>query len=431
MLKLPPYIISSAVNWLSKLINAGMQILIIPLLIRFLGIHDFALYNFILGVIGWFALCDLSTGIFCQNKITKMGVDHIDDSEIIAYSFYLNIFLIIAFSLLMLLVSPLIYKLFLVKLYGGSSQYLLVVWIIASTLYLANMVFQNTIKVFYVKDLAFKVNLLNLIVLTASFSAIYVMVHFDFTMRLLWVILASVVPILITNFLLYLSLVDAKIRLEFSRFKQFALETIYEARHFFLFGLNAALVLQLDYFIIAYFLSPQDLIQYNFCAKVFAAAFYFFSIVLLNYYPESTRLVYSGKWNGVKKQMKFLILFGWFLIVLCSLFMIIAKVYLIKYFFQNKVLLQDSIIIGFGSYYLIRVWTDYFAMLLAGLERAKEMFHYTIFQAIISIIAQVILVRYFGLLGIMLGLTVSFLATVAWLIPRKVYQIRKESINAI
>jgi O-antigen/teichoic acid export membrane protein len=189
------------------------------------------------------------------------------------------------------------------------------------------------------------------------------------------------------------------------------------------------LVLQLDYFLIAYFLSARDLIEYNFISRVFMAAFGFYSIILTNFYPVCAKLTYSHEWGLLKKHTIQHLTIGFLLVIFSLLCFMFARDQLSRYFLKNSVDLQLSIIVMFGIYYFIRVWTDTFAVLLTILNQGNYMFKIVIFQIMISAPLQVLLIRKFELIGLMVGLIFSFIPTSAVFFPKMVMKFSKVRIG--
>jgi len=87
------------------------------------------------------------------------------------------------------------------------------------------------------------------------------------------------------------------------------------------------------------------------------------------------------------------------------------------------------LIIIFGFYYLIRIWTDTYAMVLQSVSILKPFWILVPIQALISLFGQIYFVRMYRLNGILYGLILSFLLTVSWGLPYYAikYIFKKES----
>ncbi len=421
--------IATLVSIISKLLSAFMQIMITPLLISKLGVSDFAIYNFLIGISAWLILLDLSTGTIIQNRIAKNEVNNISSNEIINYFFYFMVILVIVCCLILFGLTPLVLKLFLERISGHFSYNLIFVWLFFSLGYVSNILFQNVIKIYYALGFSFKINILNLIANFTTFILLTLVTQLNFSYLLPVVIILSVISSILVNIYAFIVINRSNTKLNWRKFIQFITDLIFESRHFLLFTISGMLVLQLDYFLIAYFLSARDLIEYNFISRVFMAAFGFYSIILTNFYPVCAKLTYSHEWGLLKKHTIQHLTIGFLLVIFSLLCFMFARDQLSRYFLKNSVDLQLSIIVMFGIYYFIRVWTDTFAVLLTILNQGNYMFKIVIFQIMISAPLQVLLIRKFELIGLMVGLIFSFIPTSAVFFPKMVMKFSKVRIG--
>ena len=75
--------------------------------------------------------------------------------------------------------------------------------------------------------------------------------------------------------------------------------------------------------------------------------------------------------------------------------------------------------------FAIRLWTDIFALILQSMNNLKALIYWAIVQASVGLILQLILVPIYGIYGTVIALTLSWVLTVAWALPRMVYIIQK------
>lgn len=422
------HITSTFVNWLSKLFTISMQIVMIPLFFKYLGIGDYALFNFLIGLSGWFALCDLSSGVVLQNRISKNIVNNVSDNQLVAYSFYFYILLITFFLIVTIAIGPLIYHYFVLNITNISLQYFMYVWSVFTLIYLCNAIFQNTLKVYYAFDKSFQINLLNLCASVIGYLLLFTILHLHLPNPLILCIGVGVLPNVLINIAYYFKLIDRDLQLNWRDFIKFACGAIRDSKHFILVAINGALILQLDYFFIAYFLDAKDIIQYNLYAKMFSSAFAFYLIVLSNFYPVCTRALYA---KDAKKALKGIILnisLGMGLIIICFIFAVFFKQIFFTYFFHGQVPLSAKLALLFGIYYMVRVWTDTWALPFFGMNKASLLFKYGLFQMLLSVALQYFLVLHYGIFGLMLGLIIAFLLSVFWIFPIKSLQLIKGGV---
>jgi hypothetical protein len=75
-------------------------------------------------------------------------------------------------------------------------------------------------------------------------------------------------------------------------------------------------------------------------------------------------------------------------------------------------------------YYIIRVWTDTFSIVLLSSNNFKPLMIFTPFQAILAALLEFTLGSKFGTIGLVFGLILSFLFTVTWALPYYSYKLR-------
>ena len=425
------YIVAVGVSWGSKLLTSLMQIILIPLLFKFLGIADFALYNFLIGISAWFSLCELSTNIVLQNNISKSVVKGGEYIKLIGYSFYLYCLLSCVFTLVFVALSPFIYSHFIVKIAAiGLNNYVLISAVFGM-FYITNAVFQNTLRVYYALNKAFYINSLNLLAAVIGYGLIFVILKAKLSNSLAILLVSSIMPIVLINIFSYYLLIDRKFNFALTEFMHFIIRIVLDSRHFFWVTLSGAFVLQLDYFFLAYFLTKQDIIQYNWYMRVFGAAFAFFTILIANYYAQCARLIYSNQLKQVVRGIISKIIIGTMIIIAGCLVMFTGRNLFSSYFFNHQIIFSANIILAFGGYFIIRVWTDSWAIPMYNLNQSRYMFKYITIQIILSLILQWLFIKKFGVVGLLAALSLSLLLTMGWLFPYRVLRVVKNNRQII
>jgi Na+-driven multidrug efflux pump len=75
-------------------------------------------------------------------------------------------------------------------------------------------------------------------------------------------------------------------------------------------------------------------------------------------------------------------------------------------------------------YYVMRVWTDTYAMVLQCRSHLYPLWISTPIQAILSVVFQILLIQRLGVQGAVWGMMGSFLFTAAWILPWSVRRMR-------
>nr|WED68345.1 MATE family efflux transporter [Pectobacterium colocasium] len=159
--------------------------------------------------------------------------------------------------------------------------------------------------------------------------------------------------------------------------------------------------------------------------------FFIYSAVLQALWPLCAELSVGKNWNRLNKMITINIFFGAAFISLFTL---------ILFFFKGEVIplisikidynINYSVFFMFGAYFIIRVWCDTFAMLLQSMNYLKPLLYLVPIQAVVGFSAQWFLTEKYGIMGILLGLSLSFIVTVFWGLPYFYYKlIKKEKIR--
>ena len=80
-----------------------------------------------------------------------------------------------------------------------------------------------------------------------------------------------------------------------------------------------------------------------------------------------------------------------------------------------------------GLYLSARIVGDFHAMALQSRSDLNPFFYLVPIQAVVSILLQWSCCRLWGPVGILMGLTLSYLCTVCWALPRRLYKLKQRS----
>ena len=180
----------------------------------------------------------------------------------------------------------------------------------------------------------------------------------------------------------------------------------------------AAAVLQIDYLILSQYSVPDDIVIYNLLNKIFFFGFFVYNALLTAIWPTFSYNISRGNIELIYKYTKRYLFIGLLYIILFTIIALFFIDYIKAFFLPNSDIKIPSLLVTvMGFYYLLRVWSDTFSMILQSANILKPFIIYVPIQAVISFISQVFLVKRYGLYGIVLGLIVSFIFTAVWILP--------------
>jgi len=193
---------------------------------------------------------------------------------------------------------------------------------------------------------------------------------------------------------------------------------------FFVFALFSAIILQFDYIVMSQILQPLDIIIYNTFVKIFGLGLFVYTSFLFAVWPVIREKLVSGKFDEVTVLINKYLPIG---LVFMFIFTLGVGLYgndVFTILVKNITATASTVfILLLGIYYFLRVWTDTFAMILQSANELKPLRIALPFQALVGISLQIFLGGLFGVNGIVLGLLLSFVLTVSWYFPFRVYRL--------
>lgn len=398
--------------YLSKAIFLACKVIAIPLFLLHFSTEEYAAFAIFSGLEGWFLLLDFGMGASLQNKLASAKED-----ETTLYTtalLYLLIFFILSFIGLYLLQDTLIY--FLGNKLGLIDTLQKSFWIASISLFLSSfgsvvskafLAKQKGTLFFTVQAISYTLSLILLI------CAIYA--------KMLSLPLATFIFFGIPNL--------ASALLGVSLFKKICLKSaihwdlILKAKQFFLFGLMGAFVCLSDTWILSHTLTLSQVVEYNVLCKLFGLAAFAYAPILHSLIPTFSLLFSENKGHMVnhivKKQC-----FYWICIVFAFAISIILSSSLLEKVFA--VALSSISILAFGMYLSLRLIADFYTGALQAKAILSHFFYLIPIQALISISLQYTLSLHAGVTGLLIGMALSYLLTVCFILPKKL----KKTISA-
>jgi len=199
-----------------------------------------------------------------------------------------------------------------------------------------------------------------------------------------------------------------------------AIDFVRRAASFWGFAVCAALVLQVDYWVISQKLTAEDVVTYTIVFKIFSLALFVYTAVLQAMWPVFSENMASKNWHLVNQLIFKNISAGTALAITFCLTFLLFKEDILD-FMKTTHEIANSTIILFSVYLLVRVWSDTFATVLQSANIMRPFFFLVPTQATLGLITQWILTDSYGINGVVIGLIAAFSFTVVpglWFIYR-------------
>jgi O-antigen/teichoic acid export membrane protein len=420
---LKPHLFVSATGWFSRIFVIAGQLISIPIFYHQLGLQEFAVFTVVTGLVSWYGLMDFGIGSALQNFISEYRAKEKNPAELLEKVFPLIVLLCFMVMGTILLLGVFLKNWLLSKLHYDLSTFnfncclILYCWyfilLISSKIFFA---YQKGFWGYFHQSIAY-------LVLILGMGIIHIFhIHFSLTGALyLWIL-----PLFLsglTGFIHAFWQAGAKMRFKWAQ--DFYQILFRRAIQFWLFSLSGSGVLAIDYLIIVKMLSAKSIVIYNIVNKVFIMMLYGYSVVLSALWPVLAEKYIQKTSKSLKeaaKDIRLSIAGGMIYMGLMTIGMIIFKHQIVEVFrISQDIQLSISLLLIFGLYGLIRVWTDTYATALQARSLMKIFLIQTPLQALVAIPSMIFLARY-DLIGVMLALILSFVIIPAWVLPLQHYR---------
>jgi O-antigen/teichoic acid export membrane protein len=259
---------------------------------------------------------------------------------------------------------------------------------------------------------------------SALTTVLLMLVPADAPRRVDFVAVAVVLPVLVTFVLLAIAstrTVD-RFRLDWSE----TAAVLKSGRGFLVFASISTVAVSCDYIVMARLLSSAEVSQYNLVSKCFSVVLSLHAVVLSTSWTPTSDLFFQGRLDR-------LIPYATRILAIGAALMLPACAMLFFGLDQIMALLSGSIVPAVGtatmlsamSYLAVRIWTDTFAMILMSCGQMHLMNNYVVWQSLLAVCLEWVLGSQFGIIGIFLGASASFLLTASWILPRRVLHLSR------
>jgi O-antigen/teichoic acid export membrane protein len=393
-------------------------LLTIRVLTQCLGTEQYAVYSVLVGLQGWFLLADFGLGASVQNHISERRAHSESYDQVIAGTgVVLAITGIITLTALVQFapwIAPLVLQKFPFLPAAEKIRCFLVVSAAVAIAAQSGVV----ARVWYAEQRGYLANGLPALSSIFSLGWVSLLAHFDVEDRLFWSLLGTYAPLALLPLPSILGRTVASLQRTGLQWRSILRPVMIRACKFWGFALMANGVLQIDYLIMAQYLAPHQIVEYNLTAKIFNLCFFMYAAILQALWPVCAEAVARREWAGVLRQMRRYIVVGWVLVMGFSISLIFAMPMLVRLLSpKDPVHISGALIAAFCGYYLLRVWCDTVAMVLQSMSYLRPFWLLVPVQALICFSMQWVLVPRFGVLGVLLGLCGSFAGTVTWGLP--------------
>jgi O-antigen/teichoic acid export membrane protein len=426
----PRHVWVAASAWISRAVVAVVSLLAIRILLQSLGTEHYSVFAILSGLAGWFFLFDLGSGFAAQNFISERRAKHEPYSDFVAAGTILSlVLLVLAAAILFLIATPASRFLFAQYVDLSSVQkrdLFLIVGLFSSVVGLAGFV--N--KVWYARQLGFLANVAPAIGPVIGFILIKLVAASAIPDKLYWSCVAFFAPPAVLMLIAASTLLPAITRLRFETIWHDIKLILRRGRGHWLFAVLAATTLKVDYIVMSQVLRGDAIVSYNIASMIFTSIFFIYAALLAALWPSCAEAIARNQWHEIGGYLRRYISLGIVLIVIATSLIAFLRPQILHLLSPTTpVSLGLGLISLFGVYFVIRVWTDTFGMILQSISAMKIFLIAVPIEAAIAVALQILFVRRFGPMGIPAALIVAYLCTVSWIMPVTLYRRHQAAIQ--
>ena len=411
---------------ISRFLYVAITLYTIKVITGLITVNEYAVFSIIINVCTWYLLVDLGIGSSLQNYITEKNIlsEKIADFALIAY--ILLILLSFIWLIFLFFLSPyashFLFKQFEIK----NGQHLFFVSSVIGILTGVGTVsykILNALKLNYLPSLFSAIGaIFSLVIILVLKNRINLNLFGISISYLSGTFLAAVIPFIYFANQFIQTFVKRNIKQMFYESSKLILT---RGLKFWIFNLFSALVLQIDYIVMSQLVSAGEITNYNIIMRVFGIGFMVYTMLLNAVWPSFTEMNILNKSEEIIQKCFSFIKIGILgtIILSVGLFFFQKNIFALLASFPIKV--SSIVIILIMIYYMIRVWTDTFSIVLLSSNSFKPLMIFTPLQALLAILFELVLGAKFGITGIVSGLIISFLCTVSWALPYYSYKKKK------
>lgn len=404
-------------GWVGRGIQVVAQLVAVRILIQSLGTSGYGVFAVLASLNGWVLLSDFSIGISVQNHISERRATGAEADDIILTGAILSLAAASIICIALLVLGPWLSG-WLIGSFAFLSPdertlafYAMVVPGVGTAL--GGVVY----RIWFAQHRGYLSNLVPALGTVLGTLAIWLLQHGMTQSRLVVSTAAYYAPLALLPMVALAVVVTRAARRQ--RFDPALVRPLLvRARRFWISGLLAAAVLQVDYIVMVRVLTVHDIVIYNVATKLFLLIFFVYNALLLALWPVCSEAIARHDWPAVRTTVRKYIAIGMAFTIVAGLGVAITNHWIVRLLAPGLDTPIPLLVVALLTFYtIVRVWTDMFGTVLQSMNDIRILWAIAAVQALLSATLQTLGARWFGLPGMIVGLISCFLLTAAWALP--------------
>ncbi|ACM20483.1 membrane protein, putative [Geotalea daltonii FRC-32] len=406
-------------GWIARALVIILSLVNSRLLIDLVGVEGLAVQSILVSLTTWFTLLNFGIPQAVQNLISRCRAEG-HNHELLKQTASSALVVIFVVLLPVVMLLGVAIRHFVLARYPGVATITVILFCVGLFIAGLSVLFN---LVLYAEQRGHWPNLypaVNSLFVTGSLIAFRFLAIYDINQILLILVIGNLLVAAI-------GALQAGVYRRWSLDRHILKEIWHHSRGFALFSFLAAGVLGIDYLVMSRVLAAHDIAVYNICQRVFMALFSVHAIILTSAWSSVSETLFAKQWELARKKIRSLLIIGGGMVIILGSFIMIFMENIADIVSHHVItLVPVSLTSLFVIYMLLRVWSDTYAMALLSFNETNLLNRYVPVQAIVSILAQIVLGKEYGSTGIMLGLILSFAVTSVWILPKAFYHTTRE-----
>lgn len=416
-IRIPSVWLVAGGGWIGRGIQVIAQLVAVRILIGSLGTTGYSVFAVLASLNGWLLLSDFSIGISLQNYISERRASESEADDIILTGALLSLGAASIMAVAMLLLGPWLSDMLLGDFQSLSESNRTLAFYAMAFPGIGTALGGVVYRIWFARHRGYLSNLLPAAGTVIGTAGVWALQHIHAEPRIVLTTLFYYAPLAILP-VVALAVTAAR-SARHHRFTPVLVKPLLSrAFRFWVSGLLAAAVLQVDYIIMVRVLTAHDIVIYSVATKLFLLIFFVYNALLLALWPVCSEAIARNDWHSVLATTRKYIAFGIGFTLVAGIGVAVTNHWIVRILAPGLDTPIPLMVIALLTVYIIiRVWTDTFAMVLQSMNDLTVMWLVAPVQSILSITLQTFGARWFGLPGVIGGLIGCFVLTAAWILP--------------
>jgi len=410
-------------GWAGRIIQVLAQLLVVRILTDHLGVEGYGVFALLASVATWFTLSDFGIAISLQNHISERRAGGEDVDTLMLSASLLAIAACGFVALLILFTGPLLARFILSDFAFLSSGHKVLIFYAMAFPGIGTALGGILYRIWFAHHRGYLSNLMPAAGTVLGTLAVWLASRAQIEPALPWSVALFYAPMAALP-IGGLTITLVRLARNHRASIEITGEVLRRALRFWLFGIMAAAVLQVDFIIMAKVLSAHDIVIYSIATRVFGLVFFVYNALLMAIWPMCSEAIAGGRWADVQRMIRRYAVLGAVFVMICGIGIEVTKPWIVTILApSSRLAIPGSVVVLLTLYYVLRVWTDTFSTVIQSTNRLGVFWVALPVQAVFSVTFQVLGARWLGLDGMILGLIMCFVLTTSWILPLTVYRL--------